>query len=427
MNYTQNRKIMQVTEMTLVVGVDIGSQYHYARAFDWRGIEITRKAFRFSNDLDGYEVFETWVRETAEKSAKMEVLIGCEPTGHYWYTLASYVRQHGMKLAFVNPYHVKQSKEMDDNSPRKTDEKDPKTIAKLVTEGRYSFPYIPEGIYAELREAVSVRDQIVKALNEAANRIQRWLTIYFPEYLKVYKVFDSVSGLAVLRQAPLPKDVVKLGAGGIVELWHEKKIRAVGKKRAQTLVEAAQSSIGMPGGNCARMDLRLLLEDYFTKKEQLERITAVLQEETLKVPNVEKLLTIKGIGIITVAGFLAEVGDIGRFQSPKQIQKLAGLEPKENSSGKHKGRTSISKRGRRKLRRLLFQAALPLIRSNEDFREVYVYYTTRRDNPLKGMQAMIAVSCKLIRIFYALLTHGYEYSSTRFRADILRPEQVKAA
>ena len=427
MNYTQNRKIMQVTETTLVVGVDIGSQYHYARAFDWRGIEITRKAFRFSNDLDGYEVFETWVRETAEKSAKMEVLIGCEPTGHYWYALASYVRQHGMKLAFVNPYHVKQSKEMDDNSPRKTDEKDPKTIAKLVTEGRYSFPYIPEGIYAELREAVSVRDQIVKALNEATNRIQRWLTIYFPEYLKVYKVFDSVSGLAVLRQAPLPKDVVKLGADGIVGLWREKKIRAVGKKRAQTLVEAAQSSIGMPGGNCARMDLRLLLEDYFTKKEQLERITAVLQEETLKVPNVERLLTIKGIGIITVAGFLAEVGDIGRFQSPKQIQKLAGLEPKENSSGKHKGRTSISKRGRRKLRRLLFQAALPLIRSNEDFREVYVYYTTRRDNPLKGMQAMIAVSCKLIRIFYALLTHGYEYSSTRFRADILRPEQVKAA
>ena len=427
MNYTQNRKIMQVTETTLVVGVDIGSQYHYARAFDWRGIEITRKAFRFSNDLDGYAAFETWVRETAEKSAKMEVLIGCEPTGHYWYTFARYVSQHGMKLALVNPYHVKQSKEMDDNSPRKTDDKDPKTIAKLVTEGRYSFPYIPEGIYAELREAMSVRDQIVKALNAAANRIQRWLTIYFPEYLKVYKVFDSVSGLTVLWQAPLPEDVVNLGADGIVGLWHEKKIRAVGKKRAQTLIEAARSSIGMPGGSCARMDLHLLLEDYFTKKEQLERITAVLQNEILKVPNVEKLLAMKGIGIITVAGFLAEVGDIGRFQSPKQIQKLAGLEPKENSSGKHKGRTSISKRGRRKLRRLLFQAALPLIRNNEDFRDVYTYYTTRKDNPLKGMQAMVAVSCKLIRIFYALLTHGYEYSSTRFRTDILRPEQVKAA
>ena len=183
----------------------------------------------------------------------------------------------------------------------------------------------------------------------------------------------------------------------------------------------------MPGGNCAKMDMHLLLEDYFTRKEQLERITAVLQEELLKVPNAEKLLAVKGIGIITVAGFLAEVGDLGRFTSPKQIQKLAGLEPKENSSGKHKGRTSISKRGRRKLRRLLFQAVLPLIRSNEDFREVYTYYTTRKDNPLKGTQAVIAVGCKLIRIFYVLLSHGTDYSSTRFRADILRPGQAKAA
>lgn len=395
MNYTQNRKIMQVTETTLVVGVDIGSQWHYARAFDWRGIELTRKVFRFSNDLDGYIAFEEWVQNVSEKSAKMDILIGCEPTGHYWFTFAKYVKERGMKLAFVNPYHVKQSKEMDDNSPRKTDQKDPKTIAKLVTEGRYSFPYIPEGIYAELREAISVRDQIVKALNATSNRIQRWLKIYFPEYLEVYKVFNSVSGLAVLKKAPLPKDVIELGVDGIVNLWREKKLRAVGKKRALTLVAAAKRSIGLTGGNCARLDLQLLLEDYSEKKEQLDRITAALQEETLKVPNVEKLLAVKCVGIITVAGFLAEVGDIGRFTSPKQIQKLAGLEPKENSSGKHKGRSSISKRGRRKLRRLLFQVVLPLIRSNEDFREVYTYYTTRKDNPLKGMQAMIAVSCKV--------------------------------
>ena len=65
----------------------------------------------------------------------------------------------------------------------------------------------------------------------------------------------------------------------------------------------------------------------------------------------EKLLAIKGVGIITIAGFIAEVGDIRRFDSPKQIQKYAGLELVENSSGKHKGRSRISKRGRRKLRK----------------------------------------------------------------------------
>ena len=100
----------------------------------------------------------------------------------------------------------------------------------MVTEGRYSFPYIPEGVYAELRETMSVRDQIVKTLNATSNRIQRWLKIYFPEYLEVYKVFDSVSGLAVLKKAPLPKDVVEFGADEIVKLWRENKLRGVGKR-----------------------------------------------------------------------------------------------------------------------------------------------------------------------------------------------------
>ncbi len=427
MNYTQNHKIAQVGKTTLVVGVDIGSEENYARAFDWRGIELTRKVFKFSNTQDGYTAFEQWINENKANHVKMDVFVGCEPTGHYWYTFGQFVNEQKMKLVFVNPYHVKRSKELDDNSPKKTDFKDPKTIAKLVVEGRYLYPYIPKGLYADLREAVATRDRIVKELNVISNRIQRWLKIYFPEYLKVYKTFDSISGLAVLEQAPLPEDVIRLGADKIIGIWRAKKMRNVGIKRAMTLVEAAHNSIGMPGGMCAKMELRLLLEDYWTKQNQLAQITQVLETETLKIPNVEKLLAIKGVGIITVAGFLSEVGDLSRFNSPKQIQKLAGLELKENSSGKCKGRSSISKRGRKKLRKILFQVVLPMIRSNAEFKEVYQYYTTRIRNPLKGKQAIVALSCKLIRVFYSLLKHGTDYNADKLRTDIVRPLELKAA
>lgn len=119
------------------------------------------------------------------------------------------------------------------------------------------------------------------------------------------------------------------------------------------MVAAAKYGVGVPEGNCVRLDLQLLLEDYSKKKAQLDRITTALQEETLKVSNVEKLLAVKGVGIINVAGFLAEVGDVGRFKPLKRTQKLAGLEPKENGSGKHKGCSSISECGRRRLRRLI--------------------------------------------------------------------------
>ena len=151
-------------------------------------------------------------------------------------------------------------------------------------------------------------------------------------------------------------------------------------------------------------------------------LTFTLEEEVRKIPHIEQLLAIKGVGIVTIAGFLSETGDISRFTSPKQIQKLAGLELKETSSGKHKGRSSISKRGRKRLRKILFQVVLPLIRSNAEFRSVYEYYTTRIQNPLKSKQAMIAVACKLIRVFYAILTKGTTYDAHKLTTDIVRPQ-----
>lgn len=51
MNYTQNEKIDQVTDTTMVVGIDIGSQIHYERAFDNRGRELTKRVFSFKNDF----------------------------------------------------------------------------------------------------------------------------------------------------------------------------------------------------------------------------------------------------------------------------------------------------------------------------------------------------------------------------------------
>lgn len=98
-------------------------------------------------------------------------------------------------------------------------------------------------------------------------------------------------------------------------------MRAAGIKRAQTLIEAAQNSVGLEAGEAARLEIWLLVNDYILKAEQLKRLNEYLEEKVKEVPNVEKLLAIKGVGMSTVIGFIAEVGDIGRFTDPKQIQK----------------------------------------------------------------------------------------------------------
>ena len=429
MNYTQNEKIEQVTDTTLVVGIDIGSQTHYARAFDNRGRELTKRVFSFQNDIEGFNSFYAWTQKLQKENDKAAVLIGCEPTGHYWFAFSKYVSDHQMTLVMVNPFSVKKIKELDDNSPKKTDAKDPKTIAKLVVDGRYSIPYMPEGIYAEIRDLVYSRDRIMKQHNISANRIQRWLSIHFPEYLGIYTRFDAASGMAVLEKAPLPKEIITLGVSGIRKIWHDKKLRGRGvtEDRAKILVEAAHNSVGLGGGYGTKSELYMLLEEHRLWTSQLENINKVLEEAIQQVKYVDKLLDIKGIGTVTIAGFIAEVGDIRRFKSPKQIQKYAGLELVENSSGKHKGRSKISKRGRRKLRKILYQVMIPLLARNREFREIYDYYVTRVKNPLKRRQAMIAVSCKLIRVFYAVLTKGQDYDRLKMMSDIHRESENKVA
>ena len=128
MNYKQNEKINQVKESTLVVGIDIGSATHYARAFDWRGIELGR-IFTFSNSREGFENFKGWMRRLQDKHKKSDAIVGIEPTGPCWFDLGANLEDEGIHLDMVNIYVVKQTKEPDDNSQSKNDRKDFTVIA----------------------------------------------------------------------------------------------------------------------------------------------------------------------------------------------------------------------------------------------------------------------------------------------------------
>ena len=177
---TQNAKITAITEKTLVIGIDVGSETHFARAFNWRGYEFSRKPLEFSNTEEGFETLRNWIRELKEKQGMDKVIPGMEPTGHYWFNLGKFLQDKGMRPVHVNPHHVKKSKEMDDNDPSKNDRKDPKVIAGLVNEGRYFYPYIPDGIYAEIRALSELQVLARSEITRLKNRIARWFSIYFP-------------------------------------------------------------------------------------------------------------------------------------------------------------------------------------------------------------------------------------------------------
>ena len=422
--FDKNEKLSFISDDMLILGCDVGSETHYARAIDTRGRELSKSAFSFRNSAEGFESLLNWSTKLAAAHDKSQIVLGLEPTGHYWFCLATWMVAKGISVVQVNPYAVKQTKEVEDNSQLKDDTKDPKLIANLVKDGNFGMPYLPEKLYADIRRLSRFRDQLNEDRIRNLNRLHREMKIYFPEYKDAFGKIDGAFCLEVLKVAPFPSELVELGTEGIKQIWHDAKLRGRGYVNATSILEYAKKSVGIKdGAESSRQAVKWFVNRIIELDEQLSDIENQLNQKCMEIPYAKNILAISGIGENTLSGILSEMGDISRFDDVKEIQKLSGLGLVACSSGKHKGETKISHRGRKRLRYWLFQAAKSAVAHAEEFKELHVYYTTRKDNPLKKMQSLIVIACKLLRVIYAILTKETTYDPKKMLGDIIRPNQ----
>lgn len=402
MNSKMNQKINQVTENTLVVGMDIAKRVHYACFVDDRGRMID-KAFSVHQSKEGFESLYDQILQTMQETKKTEVIVGIEPTGHYWMNLAYFLDQHGIPLVMVNPLHVKRSKELDDNLPTKNDKKDALVIARLMKDGRFSYPRILKEIEAELRIGSTLRSKLTEDLASIKNRIIRWLDRYFPEFTQVFPAFGKMA-LATLEKTPLPQDIQHKTAEELVFLYRQVEgMRAPQLPKAKLLIETSINSIGLTEGTqMARQEIATLLRQYRLLESEIESVNSQLAEMAKTTMEYDLLASVPGLGDATIVDLLSEVGSFSLYENPRQLIKLAGLTLRENSSGQHKGQKHISKRGRKKLRNILFKVIVPLIRHNKAFKQLHAYYTTRNQNPLRGKQSMVVLCGKLLKILHGI-------------------------
>ncbi|WP_261381605.1 IS110 family transposase [Paenibacillus cremeus] len=384
----------------------------------WTTDNVSLQTGHNISNSTGLEKLVSWMKELERQHAKTDVIFGIEPTGHYWFTLAEFLQHEGIQLVIVNPHHVNKSKELEDNSPTKNDYKDAKVIADLVRNGHYSEPRLPKSIYADLRILMNHREKIMLNLGQVQRRIQNWLDRFFPEYQKVFTDWEGKASLITLAEFPTPQEIVALGSFTILKRWKQDVKRAVGTKRAEKLVQVARGSIGLTEGLiAAKIELKDLLEQYHLFARQNDDIQKQVEELLEQIPGTKEMLTVPGIGIVTLAEFLAEVGDLQGYDHGQQIIRLAGFNLRENSSGKKKGKSIITKRGRSRLRALLFRAVMPMVAKNAEFKALHHYYTKRTQNPLKKKQSIVALCGKLIRVLYTLGTKRIRYNAM----DVLGP------
>ena len=423
-----NQKIEAVTLRTLVVGIDIAKERQWARFVDCRGVECSKALF-FSNDRDGFKKILSKIWQIIKENSFEYAIVGMEPTGHYWKALANFLmKQEHIRVVLVNPYHTKKAKELDDNSQTKSDKKDALTIARLVKDGRYSEVYQPHDIYADLRVMSTARDGINRQKTALENRIAAILDEYFPEFTKVFKhPFKGKAAMQVLKACPFPKYILELGVDGVLAEIKKAVKKSVGRKRAQLLVDTARVSVGVDYGvDAARCKLQLFLESLDLANCQLVQIETEIAKALQATGIAEYLLSIKGVGTVTLAVCLGELGDPLRFDDPRQLSRLAGYNLIEDSSGKNKSGTCISRRGRKGLRRVLYQMALTAVAVNPEMKELYRYLKTRAVNPLKKMQALVVISKKLLTLIYTLAKKKQYYNVDKVFGEV-RKKQLAAA
>jgi transposase len=309
-------------------------------------------------------------------------------------------------------------KELEGNSPGKTDRKDPKVIADIIGLGHALSVVIPEGAAAELRRLTLARERSIQRRTALYNQLQDLVFILFPEFLQVMKDVKTKTAQYLLRHDPTPQDIVKRGFETLVSILKRVSRGKLGRARAQALYEAAGQSVGLQEG---KRGILLEMEEILSGLEACNRFIEKIEEEMVRylqeIPYSDSLLSVKGIGEVTVSGLIGEVADFRQFHTLREILKLAGLDLFEISSGKHKGNRHISKRGRPLLRKLLYFAAINTIRKGG---VMHTCYQRHLETGMPKTKALIAIARKLLGILFALVRDHSQYDEQYSQKEVLR-------
>ena len=400
-----NKKQQRVNSEKMIAAIDIGKAKNWVIYRSPDGQES--RPFEFSNTRDGFDSFHNQLLWFKERYHANDIVVGFESTGVYTEPLVHYLRSKGISHVLVNPVHSKRVKEIRDNSPNKTDKKDPRVIADLIQLGCVLSVIVPEGDGAELRHLSHARERAICGRNGLLSQLHDLVYKIFPEFHQVFKSMKSKSACYLLMNYPVPEDV---SAADMNELASQLRSISRGRIKRSQVEEfhaLAQRSIGVKEGrNAIVKEITHLVKLLQSQEAFIKDIEKEISETLRRIPVSQRILSIEGIGEVTTSGILGETACFQGMQNSKEIEKLAGLNLFEISSGRHQGQKRISKRGRSLLRKLLYFAALNVIKHDGVFRDKYQRYLK---NGKPKNQGLIAVSRKLISVIFALVRDDVDF------------------
>ncbi len=397
-----------------IVGIDVSSEFSVVAMLEPNG-SLIRKPFRIDHNPTGFhKLLEILKKE--EERLKQKPIYFVESTGIFHLPLFFFLKSNDLKGFVLNPLCVHSTKNFDLRKV-KNDAKDAESIARLAKFQNVKYSLVPEPQILALRLLLREYYSISDMLTQLKNRLCTDLYLLFPGYLDVFGSAFGKTSLKILRDYQTPQALLSENPDALAQMIAKTSRKGLiwGQKKVDKLLDMANLCLSMPiDFSILGLKIQYHLDGIETFQANLdglkEQITAMIFSDGFpeKVRNAIVLLeAMPGIGFLTAATLMAEIGDFSRFHSPKALVAFFGIDPSVNQSGKFNGdRNKISKRGTRFGRRVLFTAALASIRTtckgdpiNPILRD---YYHKKCQNKKKKV-ALVAVMHKLLHYIFAVL------------------------
>ena len=254
-----------------------------------------------------------------------------------------------------------------------------------------------------MRDLARERESLCQQISAAKVEIQRILQTIFPELEGICNPFTKAM-LHFMKRFPSARLVRASKPSTIAKTLRQTPGSCKITFTAAQIVEAARSSVATmsPAKEIILSGKIQTLEHLESRRDELSRALTRCCESTV-IEDLKIITSIDGINKGTATTFLAELGTIRSFPSHKKLIAYAGIDPTVYQSGQYQGASRISKRGNRHLRRVIWLMTVNVIQHNEVFK---AYFLKKKSQGQPFKKAVFATAHKLIRVIFAMLTHG---------------------